>query len=110
MFPLSEMENMMKLLLMTLFVITVIQKTECRNQGCSMLVLVDDSVMSLVQNNQRLLKSKIDSYTKKLNKIYQDTILKDPPNNNLYFYVKHVTLMQNFIPKCLNKQVEIVRM
>ena len=97
---------MMKLLLMTLLVMFVIQKTECRNQGCSMLVLVDDTVMSLVQNDQNKLKDRINIYIKKLNMIYQSTILKDPPNNNVYFYVKHVTLMQNFIPNCLNKQVE----
>ena len=91
-----------------LVVILLIQKTDSRNQGCSMLVLVDDTVMSFVNNDQNLLRQKVDTYIRKLNQIYQNTILKDPPNNNLYFYVKHVTVLQNFITGCTNKQVSHV--
>jgi len=83
----------------------LIQKTESRNQGCSLLILVDDSMMSLVQNDETRLKQKLDKYMKELNDIYQTTILKDPPNNNLYFFIKHVTHLKNFIPACKNKQI-----
>ena len=83
----------------------LIQKTESRNQGCSLLILVDDSMMSLVQNDETRLKQKLDKYMKELNDIYQTTIRKDPPNNNLYFFIKHVTHLKNFIPACKNKQI-----
>ena len=83
----------------------LIQKTESRNQGCSLLILVDDSMMSLVQNDETRLKQKLDKYINELNDIYQTTILKDPPNNNLYFFIKHVTHLKNFIPACKNKQI-----
>ena len=82
----------------------LIQKTESRNQGCSLLILVDDSLMSLVQNDENLLKQKLDTYIQELNSIYQTTILAYPPNNNLYFFIKHVTHLKNFIPACKNKQ------
>lgn len=83
----------------------LILKTESRNQGCSLLILVDDSMMSLVQNDENILKQKLDKYVKELNEIYQTTILADPPNNNLYFYIKHVTHLKNFMPACKNKQI-----
>ena len=76
-----------------------------RNQGCSMLILVDDTFFKLVNGDQNKLSQKIDTYISKLNQIYQKTILKDPPNNNIYFYVKHVTILENFLPGCENKGV-----
>ena len=51
------------------------------------------------------MKKKVDVYVEKLNKIYQDTILAYPPNNNLYFYVKHLIILKNYIPGCRNKGV-----
>ena len=86
------------------FLAFLIHKTESRNQGCSLLILVDDSLMSLVQNDENLLKGKLDKYIQELNIIYQSTILAYPPNNNLYFFIKHVTHLKNFIPACKNKQ------
>ena len=53
----------------------LIQKTESRNQGCSLLILVDDSLMSLVQNDESRLRLKLDKYVMELNDIYQTTIL-----------------------------------
>ena len=79
-----------------------------RNQGCGMLILVDDTFFKLVNRNQNQLSQKIDAYISKLNQIYQKTILKDPPNDNLYFYVKHVTLLENFLPGCENKGVSSI--
>ena len=86
------------------FLAFLIQKTEGRNQGCSILILVDDSLMSLVNNDENILKQKLDKYIEEINDIYQKTILAYPPNNNLYFYIKHVTHLKNFIPACKNKQ------
>ena len=77
--------------------IILIQKTVSRNQGCSLLILVDDSLMSLVDNDENLLKQKLDKYIEEINDIYQKTILAYPPNNNLYFYIKHVTHLKNFL-------------
>ena len=77
-----------------------------RNQGCGMLILVDDTVsIKLFQNNETVIRNKVDTYISKLNEIYQRTILKDPPNNNIYFFTEHLTLLRNYLPNCQNKGV-----
>ena len=79
-----------------------------RNQGCGMLILVDDTVsIKLFQNNETVIRNKVDTYITKLNEIYQRTILKDPPNNNIYFFIEHLTLLRNYLPNCQNKGVDI---
>ena len=77
----------------------------CRNQGCGLLILVTDEVMELFQNNELKVRNKVDKYIEKLNEIYQSTILKDPPNNNIYFFTEHLTVLRSYLPGCLNKQV-----
>ena len=90
----------MKTLQLMLTVILLL-RCEARNQGCSLLMLVDDTV----RLEDQALRQKIDSYVKDLNRIYQNTILKDPPNNNVYFFVKRVIKLQKFLSNCQNKQV-----
>ena len=85
-----------------LTVILLTTRSEARNQGCSILMMVDDSVTL----DDEGLRQKIDFYVKDLNRIYQNTILKDPPNDDLYFYVKKVINLQRFLPNCQNKQVK----
>ena len=94
----------MKLLVILLFVILTIRRSESRNQGCSLLMLVDETVQL---NEDRDLKQKLDQYVDKLNNIYQNSILQDPPNDNVYFFIKHVIRLTNFLKDCRNKQVEI---
>ena len=73
-----------------------------------MLILVDDTVsIKLFQNNETVIRNKVDTYISKLNEIYQRTILKDPPNNNIYFFTEHLTLLRNYLPNCQNKGVNI---
>ena len=67
-------------------------------------MLVDETVQL---NEDRDLKQKLDQYVDKLNNIYQNSILQDPPNDNVYFFIKHVIRLKNFLKDCRNKQVEI---
>ena len=100
-----------------------------RNQGCSLLILVDQSffevgglidtcnwswkfiilLCNLVNNDEAKLRGKVDVYIKQLNSIYKDTILKSPPNNKVYFYVKDLIILKNYIPSCNNKGVNYLK-
>ena len=82
--------------------ITLSFETESRNKGCGILILVDDPMMSEIKNKENILRNKVDHYISELNTIYQNTILAEPPHNDLYFYVKHVTHLKNFLPDCNN--------
>ena len=59
-----------------------------------------------MNNDEAKLRGKVDEYIKQLNAIYKDTILKSPPNDELYFYVKDLIILENFIPSCNNKGVK----
>ena len=59
-----------------------------------------------MNNDEAKLRGKVDEYIKQLNAIYKDTILKSPPNDKLYFYVKDLIILENFIPSCNNKGVK----
>ena len=82
--------------------ITLSFETESRNKGCGILILVDDTMMSEIKNKENVLRKKVDHFISELNTIYQNTILAEPPHNDLYFYVKHVTHLKNFLPDCNN--------
>ena len=69
-----------------------------------MLILVDSTVMDLFQDESQI-RNKVDKYIEKLNEIYKNTILKDPPNNNIYFFTEHLTVLKSYLPGCLNKGV-----
>lgn len=98
------LKHLSYILLPVIFIL--IQKSTCdRSQGCSLLIMVDQTFYDLVDKNNVTMKKKVDVYVEKLNKIYQDTILAYPPNNNLYFYVKHLIILKNYIPGCRNKGV-----
>ena len=71
-----------------------------------MLILIDgDTVLKLYQNDVNLVRKQVDKYIEKLNEIYKNTILKDPPNNNIYFFTEHLTVLKSYLPDCLNKGV-----
>ena len=70
-----------------------------------MLILVDSTVMDLFQDESQI-RNKVDNYIEKLNEIYQNTILKYPPNNNIYFFIEHLTVLRSYLPGCFNKQVK----
>ena len=92
-----------------LLFLSLLKTVSCRNQGCGLLILVTDEVMELFQNNELKVRNKVDKYIEKLNEIYQSTILKDPPNNNIYFFTEHLTVLRSYLPDCLNKQVNTFR-
>ena len=88
-------------------VISQSKMVSCRNQGCGMLVLVDETVSNSLQNNEAAIRNKVDTYISKLNEIYKNTILQYPPNDNIYFFIEHLTILRNFLPNCLNKGVSV---
>ena len=70
-----------------------------------MLVGVDDTVVKLFNNDEKLIRKKITEYVEKLNAIYESSILEYPPNDNIYFQVKELRILRNFLPGCENKAV-----
>ena len=88
-------------------VTSLLLEVNCRNQGCGMLILVDDTVTNSFRNNETAIRKQVDTYVSELNEIYQNTILQYPPNNNIYFFIEHLTLLRNFLPGCLNKGVRL---
>ena len=89
-----------------LLYLSLLKTVSSRNQGCGVLILVDSTVMDLFQDNESQIRNKVDKYIEKLNEIYQSTILKYPPNNNIYFFIKHLTVLRSYLPGCFNKQVK----
>ena len=69
-----------------------------RNKACELLIIVDDSVVEFFNNDQDLIEEKVTLYVDKLNAIYQSTILADPPNDNIYFQIKELKILHNFLP------------
>jgi len=76
-----------------------------RNKACDILIIVDDSVQKLFNSDQNIIQQKVSQYLDKLNTIYQSTILADPPNDNIYFRMKELMILHNYLPGCTNKQV-----
>jgi len=90
------------LLLATFPPVTV---TGDRTEACMMLVAVDQTVLPLFQNNEDLIRTKVKQYVEKLNSIYESSILQSPPHHNIYFQVKELRVLRNFLPGCENKGV-----
>ena len=67
--------------------------------------MLDEPVSALFQNNETIIRNRVGKYIEKLNQIYKTTILKDPPNNNIYFFIEHLTVLRSYLPDCLNKGV-----
>ena len=90
-----------------LLYLSLLKTVSSRNQGCGVLILIDgDTVLKLYQNDVNLVRKQVDKYIEKLNEIYQSTILKYPPNNNIYFFIEHLTVLRSYLPGCFNKQVK----
>jgi len=97
------------------FLLLWISRVLGRNQACELLVVVDDSVVDLFNSDENVIKKKVSLenvikkkvslYVDKLNEIYIATILKDPPNDNIFFKIKELRILKNFLPSCRNKQV-----
>merc|ERR1719229_1082699 len=51
------------------------------------------------------VKTRVLTYVKKLNKIYLDTILKNPPHQQIYFRVTEIRRVEGFMVGCENKGV-----
>ena len=88
-----------------LLYLSLLKRVSCRNQGCGLLILLDEPVSALFQNNETIIRNRVGKYIEKLNQIYKTTILKDPPNNNIYFFIEHLTVLRSYLPDCLNKGV-----
>ena len=49
------------------------------------------------------VKTRVMTYVKKLNKIYLETILKNPPHQQIYFRVTEIRRVEDFMVGCENK-------
>eukprot|EP00092_Neocalanus_flemingeri_P004719 GFUD01005084.1.p1 GENE.GFUD01005084.1~~GFUD01005084.1.p1 ORF type:complete len:416 (-),score=117.14 GFUD01005084.1:751-1998(-) len=76
-----------------------------RTEACMMLVGVDDTVVELFDSDEKLIRTKVTKYVEKLNEIYESSILEYPPNDNIYFQIKELRILRNFLPGCENKAV-----
>ena len=88
-----------------LILLSNLKSALARNKACELLMIVDDSVEELFNKDQDLIEEKVILFVDKLNTIYQSTILADPPNDNIYFQIKELRILHNFLPGCTNKQV-----
>lgn len=94
------------ILTLLLFILTHIPaKVVARSDACMMLVAVDQTVVELFQKDEKLIRTKVTQYVEKLNDIYESSILKYPPHDNIYFQVKELRILRNFLPGCENKAV-----
>ena len=88
-----------------LFVSFFIAETVSRNQACMMLIGVDQYAMEMFGDSEDVVKSKAVQYVEELNKIYESSILMSAPNDNIYFQIKEIRILRNFLPDCENKGV-----
>jgi len=91
----------LKLLLFSL-VISVKMEAQ-RDKACDVLIAVDDPGAKKLTPQK--LKSKVDKFIQSLNIIYEASILAYPPNNNIYFRLKEIRRLKNWLPGCENKGV-----
>jgi len=73
-----------------------------RDQACDLLLVYDDTVYDSYNSNTTAIKEKVQYYVNNLNEIYSKTILKDPPNERIYFSIGKLVHIQGFAPNCKN--------
>ena len=76
-----------------------------RNKACMMMIGVDQYVMDLFNNDEKIVKEHAIEYVQGLNNIYESSILKSPPNDKIYFRIKEIRILKNFLTGCENKGV-----
>jgi len=76
-----------------------------RSQACMMLVGIDDAVYNMFDKNIENIKKEVTEYVTELNKVYKKDILKDAPNELIYFQIKKMILLKDFLPGCKNQDV-----
>lgn len=75
-----------------------------RGKACRMLIAVDQTALPIYRSDE-VLGQKVQEYVRGLNSIYQNTILKYPPYEDIFFEVGEVRKLQNFMVGCENKGV-----
>jgi len=77
-----------------------------RNEACNMLVAIDVGTVypSSLPSSESITRI-VQGYISSLNSIFQRSILKNPPNHNIYFRLKDIWLLNNFVPNCNNDSV-----
>ena len=88
------------LIIICIFMITLYQKIDTKHTECRILMLVDDSVMGKLEHNFSALRQKLDFYMRELNQIFRSTVLSKPPHNKLFFVIRRVKYLRNFLPGC----------
>jgi len=78
-----------------------------RDRACNLLVAIDTG--TVFQNNN-IPKSEdivrtVNQYVESVNDIYKETILKNPPNQNIYLRLQDIWLINNFVPGCNNESI-----
>ena len=76
------------------------QKIETKYRKCGILMLVDDSVMDKLDHNFSALRQKLDFYMRELNKIFRSTVLSKPPHKKIFFNIRYVKYLKDFLPGC----------
>ena len=78
----------------------IYQKIDTKHTECRILMLVDDSVMDKLEHNFSALRQKLDFYMRELNQIFRSTVFSKPPYDKLFFVIRHVKYLRNFLPGC----------
>eukprot|EP00088_Acartia_fossae_P009851 TRINITY_DN14841_c0_g1_i1.p1 TRINITY_DN14841_c0_g1~~TRINITY_DN14841_c0_g1_i1.p1 ORF type:complete len:401 (-),score=19.67 TRINITY_DN14841_c0_g1_i1:329-1531(-) len=78
-----------------------------RNRACNILVAIDKNTVFPDPNrvNEQQIKRTVQEYIADVNNIYQESILKNPPNHNIYLRLQDVWLLENFLPGCTNESI-----
>ena len=79
-----------------------------RDQACNLLIAYDDTVDKSFDSNVTAIINQIQHYVHGadgLNQVYAKTVLKDPPNERIYFRIEKIVHIKKFAPNCNNPGV-----
>jgi len=77
-----------------------------RNQACGILVAIDmDTVYPEKPPPTKSIVSTVQQYISSLNQIYESSILKNPPNQQMYLRLQEMWLLRGFMPGCRNESI-----
>jgi len=92
----------MRLKILVCSVILSVNPQTGRDKACDLLIAIDDPGAEKLGPG---FKQKVDEFVNSLNDIYENSILAYPPNNNIYFRLKEIRRLKNWLPGCENKAV-----
>ena len=69
------------------------------------IIVTDDTIYNDFVKNTTGIQEAIMGYVKGLNDIYENSILKDAPNEKIYFRIGKWVKLKNFAPGCENPTI-----